>query len=75
MTIKPILAFRHVNFPADTALNPDRTYYAEHATNQPDWTAKGLIFVDSIGAPEHLLETGEYIVVDPETEHLHPALH
>ena len=34
--------------------------------NQPDWEARGLVFVESPGnAPELLLEAGEYDIVEP----------
>ena len=49
----------------DIVLDHSKTYDFSHATNQPDWEKKGLIFIhenddDSVGV---LLETGEYVIV------------
>ena len=46
-------------------LDHTKTYGFSHATNQPDWEEKGLIFIherahDPVGV---LLERGEYVLV------------
>ena len=65
MKVKPKLAYRHVNYPKSTALDPSVTYEAVHATNQPNWKEEGKIFVDGPGgAPEMLLVSGEYTIVE-----------
>jgi hypothetical protein len=65
MRVRPKLAYRHANYPSNTALDPARVYDAEIATNQPDYEAKGKIFVQGPnGAPAMLLERGEYETVD-----------
>jgi hypothetical protein len=40
-------------------MDTERVYHAVHATNQPNWREKKLIF-----AGEHLLEDGEYVIVE-----------
>lgn len=71
MKIRPLLAFHAVGMPHTLRLNPSLIYPAIHATNQPDWKAKGKIFVsydpadtmregDSI-----LLENGDYTIIEP----------
>ena len=65
MKVQPKLAYRHANYPSNTALDPTRATEAVHATNQPDWEAEGKIFVDSPnGAPEMLLLRGEYTIIE-----------
>jgi len=64
MKIKPNLAYRHVNYPSNTALDPNKVYDAIPATNQPNWEAEGKIFVESPNnAPEMLLMKGEYKII------------
>jgi len=45
-------------------LSSSRTYWAEYATNQPDWKEKGKVFINGV-----LLESGEYevIALEPQT--------
>ena len=64
MKIKPNDDYRHANYPSNTALNSEEVYEATHATNQPDWKARGLIFVACPnGAPELLLSSQDYEIV------------
>jgi len=66
LKIRPHRAYRHAHYPTSTALDPTKVYSAVRAMNQPDWEARGLIFVESPGnAPELLLEAGEYDIVEP----------
>jgi hypothetical protein len=60
MKIKPKLAFRNPCIPINE-MDVDKVYDAEDATNQPNWKEKGLIF-----AGGHLLEQGEYTIVEDE---------
>ena len=62
MRIKPKLAYRNPCIPINK-MNPEQVYFAEHATNQPNWREKGLIF-----AYGHLLEKGEYVIVKDDKE-------
>lgn len=55
--VRPHLAF-HMG-PGYPRLDPEKTYPAIHATNQPDWEERGAIFVEGI-----LLERGDYAVVE-----------
>ena len=58
MKIKPKLAYRNPCIPIN-AMDPNKTYDAVIATNQPDYEVKGLIF-----AGGHLLKRGEYTEVE-----------
>lgn len=65
MKVRPKLAYRHANYPHNTALDPNKVYVAELATNQPEWEEKGKIFLPCPnGAPEMLLDNTEYEVVE-----------
>jgi hypothetical protein len=49
-------------------LDKTRTYDARPATNQPDWEAKGKIFVSFHSLTEEpsiLLERGDYEIIEP----------
>lgn len=56
MKVKPILSFKLLG--TSIQLDKNKTYTASHATNQPDWKEKGLVFVDGV-----LLAKGEYEIV------------
>jgi hypothetical protein len=56
MKVKPNESYKLLG--TSTTLDKNRTYNADHATNQPDWEERGLIFVEEI-----LLEKGEYEIV------------
>ena len=58
MIIKPKLAYRHPCVPTNQ-MDTNTEYEATMAVNQPDWLAKKKIF-----AGEHLLEEGEYTIVE-----------
>jgi|LakMenE01Jun11ns_1017448.scaffolds.fasta_scaffold9959384_23 hypothetical protein len=69
MKVRPNLAYRHANYPSNTALDPKAVIDATPATNQPNWECEGKIFVECPnGAPELLLVAGEYTIVEPFTE-------
>lgn len=36
------------------------TYWASHATNQPDWETKGLVFAEKRNGESMLLEAWDY---------------
>jgi len=62
MLIRPKLAFRHAGYLSPTALDPEKTYEATPATNQPE--CEGKVFVQCPnGAPELLLERDDYDIV------------
>jgi hypothetical protein len=58
MRIQPKLAYRNPCIPFNE-MNPDKVYDAVPATNQPNWRQKKKIF-----AGDHLLEDGEYTIVE-----------
>ena len=61
MQIIPNDAYRHANYPGNTALDPNKVYDATIASNQPDYEERGLVFVDCPnGAPELLLDSTDY---------------
>ena len=64
LIVRPKLAYRLVNFPTGSELDPNKNYEAIWATNQPNWKEKGLIFVEDI-----LLETGEYDIILVDETH------
>lgn len=67
--IIPTEAFRHAGY-ADR-LKKGKPVGARHATNQPDWLDKGLIFVHAGDSPDLLLKKGEYERADgPLKEYL-----
>jgi hypothetical protein len=57
MKIKPKLNYRNPCIPINE-MSTKKVYDAEHATNQPNWKERELIF-----AGGHLLEKGEYTIV------------
>lgn len=59
MKIQPKESFQQLG--TQTKLVAGQTYDATHATNQPDWEAKGLIFVQPDGM---LLAKGDYTITD-----------
>ena len=64
----PKLAYRHVGYLSNTALNPQHGYImgidCHWAQNQPDWQKRGLIFFECPnGAPALSLDRTEYSVV------------
>ena len=61
MRVKPKMNFKMMG--SSDSLDKTRTYNATKATNQPDWEAKGLIFVGNF-----LLSKDEYDVVTEESE-------
>ena len=68
MVVRPKKNFRHVSWSSMETLDKTRNYWATRATNQPNWEAKGLIWVDNF-----LLGTGEYDVVTEESEPKTPS--
>jgi hypothetical protein len=63
MKAKPLHNYKLLG--TDIVLDVRKTYGFSHATNQPDWEEKGLIFIherkyDPVGV---LLERGEYLIV------------
>lgn len=65
MKIRPILSFKLLG--TDLSLKQGETYSADHATNQPDWEAKGLIFVIADANDNSiLLERGDYEILPEE---------
>jgi hypothetical protein len=58
MKIKPKLAYRNPCIPINK-MDPQKVYDAIPATNQPDWEKRKAIF-----AGGHLLEDGEYTIVE-----------
>lgn len=63
MKAKPLHNYKLLG--TDIVLDCTKTYSFSHATNQPDWEEKGLIFIyeredDPVGV---LLERGEYLIV------------
>ena len=63
MIVRPKKNFRHISWATTETLDKTKAYKATRATNQPNWEAKGLIWVDNF-----LLGTGEYDVVTEESE-------
>ena len=61
MRVRPKMNFKMMG--TSETLDKTKAYKAIKATNQPDWKAKGLIFVGNF-----LLSTGEYDVVTEESE-------
>jgi len=61
--VKPKKNFRHIGWATMETLDKTKTYKAIKAVNQPDWEAKGLIFID-----DFLLNKDEYDVVTEESE-------
>lgn len=62
MKAKPLHNYKLLG--TDIVLDARKTYSFSHATNQPDWKEKGLIFIheredDPVGV---LLERGEYLI-------------
>ena len=62
MKAKPLHNYKLLG--TDIVLDVRKTYSFSHATNQPDWKEKGLIFIqeredDPVGV---LLERGEYLI-------------
>jgi hypothetical protein len=56
MKVKPNESYKLLG--TSITLDKNLVYDADHATNQPDWKERGLIFVEEI-----LLEKGEYEIV------------
>ena len=61
MRVRPKMNFKMMG--TSETLDKTRAYSATKATNQPDWEAKGLIFVGNF-----LLSKDEYDVVTEESE-------
>lgn len=66
MKAKPLHNYKLLG--TNIVLDCTKTYSFSHATNQPDWEEKGLIFIherdDRAGNPVGvLLERGEYLIV------------
>ena len=72
MKVKPNQAFRHANYPSNTAVSTE-PQTCVLATNQPEWEAECKIFVESNnGAPEMLLTKDDYrVIVTEESEEGH----
>ena len=58
MVVRPKKNFRHVSWSSMETLDKTKNYWATKATNQPDWEAKGLIWLNNF-----LLNKDEYDVV------------
>lgn len=58
MKIKPKRAYRNPCIPINQ-MDTEKVYDAVPASNQPDWKEKKKIF-----AGDHLLEDGEYTIVE-----------
>jgi hypothetical protein len=63
MKAKPLHNYKLLG--TDIVLDHSKSYGFSHATNQPNWKEKGLIFIherkdDPVGV---LLEAGEYVIV------------
>ena len=58
MRVKVHGAYRSAGYPRDGALDPNKTYEAIIASNQPDYENLGLVFVGEI-----LLDRTEYTVI------------
>ena len=61
MRVKPKMNFKLLG--TSITLNKTMTYEAVPATNQPDWEAKGLVFVN-----EMLLSKDDYDVIGEESK-------
>ena len=61
LNVKPLMDYQLLG--TNEALDSNKIYTAVHATNQPDWQRRGLIFVDGF-----LLEHGEYEIVAKEQQ-------
>ena len=61
MRVRPKMNFKMMGT-SDT-LDKTRAYKATKATNQPDWEAKGLVFIGNF-----LLSTDDYEVVGEESK-------
>jgi hypothetical protein len=57
--VRPLLPYRHANFPAETALETCRDYTATLATHLSE---PGVFVECPNGAPEMLLRAGEFLV-------------
>ena len=66
MKVRPKKDFKMMG--ASDTLDKTRAYKATKATNQPNWEAKGLIFVDNF-----LLSKDDYEVVGEESEGKNPS--
>ena len=63
MKAKPLHNYKLLG--TDIVLDHSKSYGFSHATNQPNWKERGLIFIherkdDPVGV---LLEAGEYVIV------------
>jgi len=63
MKAKPLHNYKLLG--TDIVLDHSKSYDFSHATNQPNWKERGLIFIherkdDPVGV---LLEAGEYVIV------------
>ena len=66
MRVRPKMNFKMMG--SSDTLDNTRAYMAIKATNQPDWEAKGLIWVDNF-----LLSKDEYDVVTEESKGKSPS--
>lgn len=68
MKVKPKLAFRLAGIGYNAPrLDPSRVYDAVPAENQPDYEAKGLVFVEpEPGATSILLDKEDYVRMVPD---------
>lgn len=58
MTIRPKLTYKLHG--TTIVLDPESVYEATPATNQPNWEARGAVFVNEV-----LLERDDYVVLQP----------
>ena len=58
MVVRPKKNFKYIGWATTEALDKTRNYWATKATNQPDYEAKGLIFIGNF-----LLSKDDYEVV------------
>ena len=63
MVVRPKKNFRHVSWSSMETLDKTKNYWATKATNQPNWEAKGLVFIGNF-----LLSTDDYEVVGEESK-------
>ena len=68
MVVRPKKNFRHVSWSSIETLDKTQAYMATKATNQPDWKAKGLIFVGNF-----LLSKDDYDVIGEESKRRKPS--
>ena len=68
MFVKPKKNFRHISWATTETLDKTKAYKATRATNQPNWEAKGLIWVENF-----LLNKDEYDVVTEKSKGKSPS--